>query len=580
MKILINYVLFIVLLYNNFLFAFLKDFGLDEINYEKYGYFENLNTEYYRYVLLDEIGLCAVLGEGIYPNIWAIFSNPIYYEKERQGLLHGIRWHFLEMDDLSLIYCKWAASSQEDYPTIQFYIAEIFEKAGYIKQAIKAYYSILVFFPNATLNIYEDEFIYLGEEALNRIKYLTNKYKKLKLEIVDAKIEIKNKFDKDKKNDIFYINPGRIVKQKNNIQTYRLADNSIQKEKIFQNKDIILRKYKSGHWQLLVNQVPFVIKAVLYSPIKIGDSINSDNYVDWTIDDENNNKKADAPFDMKFNNRNTGDFTLMRKMGLNTIVLDIEVEDTNILKLLFNKYMIRVIYKIYIDLNEYYNLDDNQIKLKLQNIIDKHKKEKYLFMWALSFFSENEYYSENDRDVDNYILIDKIANLFKSLDNNHPLIFANKKLYNLDIFETNNYLNNFDIFEIDTFNTFRGFGHSFWADLEEYINLPILVQYGFSSFENDTDDLDRKLISYHKNSWEDIEANLYGYGRGICIGGIIFEWVDNWWRIGKPNKQEKILNKNKYDDFFGMCIQKDIMRREVKDSYLFYKEKWREFKYV
>src|SRR5574344_2278085 len=133
MRLLIFFMFFFC--FNNFLYSYLRDMGVDDIvHYEKYGYFENLNKDNYKYVLLDERGLSESLGEGIYPNIWSVFANPLYTEYLNLGMLEGNRWDFLFFQNMSLAYIKWASSAQEDYAVKQFYISEIFEKSGLIKQ--------------------------------------------------------------------------------------------------------------------------------------------------------------------------------------------------------------------------------------------------------------------------------------------------------------------------------------------------------------------------------------------------------------------------------------------------------------
>jgi hypothetical protein len=565
MRLLIFFMFFFC--FNNFLYSYLRDMGVDDIvHYEKYGYFENLNKDNYKYVLLDERGLSESLGEGIYPNIWSVFANPLYTEYLNLGMLEGNRWDFLFFQNMSLAYIKWASSAQEDYAVKQFYISEIFEKSGLIKQAIKSYYSILVFFPKETLDVYSSiysrDFIYLGEESLNRIKFLTSKYKKLNIDIVDAKVDIEHKFDNDKKNDVFSINPGRLIYNKNLNENFNSSDLIEQKK----YKNIVINKYKNGHWQLFVDNKPFIVKAVYYSPLKMGDKLYSS---DWTLEDENKNGKIDAPFDVKIKGKRSGDFYLMKKMGVNTVFLDSNVSNKNILKLLYKKYGIRVVFKITINLKDYQK-NKTKIQKKIIKIIDSHKYEKYLFMWEISFIEKNI----DNKKENSFYIINEIAKFIKILDKDHPIILTNKGLKNLDLISGIDYKNNFDILKIDTYNSSRGFGYSFWKDLRRKIDLPILPQTAISFIE------DNDILIAHKNIWKDVENNIFGKGFGNCIGIIIFEWLDNWARVGKINKQEKVLIKDKYDDFFGIFSQQSRFDRKPKSTYFFYKEKWKEFRYV
>ena len=40
---------------------------------------------------------------------------------------------------------------------------------------------------------------------------------------------------------------------------------------------------------------------------------------------------------------------------------------------------------------------------------------------------------------------------------------------------------------------------------------------------------------YLRGNWDDIEWNLGGGpGVGNAIGGVLFEWMDEWWKAGAP----------------------------------------------
>ena len=61
---------------------------------------------------------------------------------------------------------------------------------------------------------------------------------------------------------------------------------------------------------------------------------------------------------------------------------------------------------------------------------------------------------------------------------------------------------------------------------------PVLItEYGGSYADGLNED---RQAAYHKNCWHDILKNRAGHHTGNSIGGMAFEWVDEWWKTGKP----------------------------------------------
>ena len=88
-------------------------------------------------------------------------------------------------------------------------------------------------------------------------------------------------------------------------------------------------KYDSGHWQLLVDNKPFLIKGMSYMPTRVGQSPDDGTLVDWMKEDDNHDGVISAPYESWVdkngdNKRNAdepvvGDFSLMKAMGVNTL---------------------------------------------------------------------------------------------------------------------------------------------------------------------------------------------------------------------------------------------------------------------
>ena len=83
------------------------------------------------------------------------------------------------------------------------------------------------------------------------------------------------------------------------------------------------------HWQLFVNDEPYVIQGITYAPTKIGQSPDKGTLANWMEEDTDGNGRIDGPYDSWVDaNRNNeqdedelvvGDFQLMKDRGVNTL---------------------------------------------------------------------------------------------------------------------------------------------------------------------------------------------------------------------------------------------------------------------
>ena len=179
----------------------------------------------------------------------------------------------------------------------------------------------------------------IGKASLYRIKYLLREHPELGLKLEGASIEIEGGLDNDIRNDVFIVNPGKLVKIKlwDKMVCPKTEACLIKPRKL--GKIVETRggdkakvvKYENGDWQILVDNKPFMIKGITYGPTKVGESPDKGTQQNWTLQDTNEDGIIDAPFEawvdlndnfvQDLEEQGVGDFELMKDMGVNCIRL-------------------------------------------------------------------------------------------------------------------------------------------------------------------------------------------------------------------------------------------------------------------
>lgn len=582
------------------------------VDYEKYGRFLNRGTNKYRYEIKDKKGLNAAVGEGVYPNN-TVFFDPVFEKLEKEKKLKGSQWDFINTDDFVANFYKWATIGEE--PGVRlFYTAMALEKAGLFKEAIKAYYAIVVHFPSSVGWTYWQTPWYPGKVAIYKIKYLCRRHPELDVHLEGTRIKIINGFDNDISNDIFVIEPGKLE--------IKSQKSKIEKQVFQKNKKIIksvggehirLIQFVDKNWQLFVDSKPYFIQGMNYSPTKIGQSPDDGSLRNWMGEDVNKNGLADGPYDAWVdengdnkkdkNEKAVGDFQLMKEMGVNTLRIYHHPYTINkkLLRDLYEKYNIMVIMGDFLGAYtigsgaEWYKGTDysNPMQQKrmlesVQKMVEEFKDEPYILLWLLG--NENNYGIANNAKENPevfYRFVNQAAKLIHQLDPRHPVAICNGDVLFLDIFAQE--CPDVDIFACNVYRGNYGFG-SLWKDVRDFVDKPVFIsEYGCPAYmqEKSEEIAQEKQAEYHQGCWEDIRDNAAFFeGAGNSLGGVVFEWLDEWWKSYNPSEHN--INRNfagpfsdgwMHEEWLGICGQGDGSHspylRQLRKSYYFYQKMWR-----
>ncbi len=591
--------------------------GKDKIiDYTKYGKFLNVGTENYHYSITNLKGLTEAVGEGIYPNTTDIYKNPRYQELKKLGRLSGNHWDYVNSDDLEAAFFKWV-TAPEPWGVRLFYLGIIFERAKMYYEALKAYHALIVHYPNTIAWTYWQTPWYPGQAAIAKIRHIIRTHPDLNLSDMWMKIQVQNGYDNDPKNDVFITYPGKIVekslidKAKESLQIDKVALG--KEKKRVGNGKVRLVQYENDHWQLFVDDKPFIIKGITYSPTKIGQSPDKGTLANWMTEDTNNNGLADGPYDSWVDaNKNNqqdkdepviGDFQLMKEMGVNTLRLYHHPLPPNkeLLRKMHKQYGFYVIMGDFLgkytmgsgaswfEGTDYDNPEHRKNMMEsVKKMVEEYKDEPYILMWLLG--NENNYgvASNADKKPESYFkFTNEVAQMIKSIDKNHPVAVGNGDTLFLDVFGKN--APDVDIFAANVYRGDYGFG-SFWEQVQEASGKPTFIsEYGCPGYAKHMtlDEAEEAQAEYHSGNWTDIEDNTAGMAHGVgnALGGIVFEWTDEWWKNYEPYMHDKKSDAigpfpggYYHEEWFGITSQGNgthsPFMRQLRKAYFTYKELW------
>ncbi len=599
------------------------------VNYEAYGEFQGIGTGDYEYKITDRNGLSVAVGEGIYPSS-SVYRDPAFKTLQSANKLTGSHWDFTNLDEHQLSFYKWATAAES--PGVkQYYTALALEKAGKITHALKAYYAVAVHYPRQIGWTYFHTPIYYGKIAMDQIEYLTRKHPELGLKYMDFELEIKNGDNLDISDDEFTaINPGRFVKrtERNEEKLTDLTQLRVTQE--VGGEHVKLVQFDNGHWQIRVDGKPILVKATAYEPTTVGESTHDNTRQDWMNKDSNENGLIDGPHEAWVDeNRNNykdphetavGDFKLLKEMGVNALRHYHHASNKEILRELYTQHGIMAVigdlmgmYGVGSGATWYEGTDYTNpahleaMRESIKTMVMEHKDEDYLLFWVLS--NEGNYgfvgNPEGEKLADRmglgshgkrqyremYQFANEMALMIKELDPNHPVAFSNGEV--VFVQEIGRAMPDVDIFGVNAYRGKDGFGHSFWNDIKKYTHKPVfLTEYGCPAFHNRKSFEEAELLQaeYHRGNWENIVYNRAGSGAGNALGGVAYEYVDEWWKAGPAPEFDPYLQETvgdfkanfpdgwMHEEWLGLTSQGDgtdsPFMRQLRPAYNYYKEAW------
>ncbi|MFH1460679.1 MAG: hypothetical protein ABIG64_09975 [Candidatus Omnitrophota bacterium] len=372
---------------------------------------------------------------------------------------------------------------------------------------------------------------------------------------------------------------------------------------------ITIAKLKNGHYQLLIAKNPFIIKGVCYAPIPIGKShlfnFMCDLQKPWVIDGE-----------------------LMKDMGVNTIRIYQPGDELSgckdLISDLYNMYGIRTILGHSLGFWDYppANYADKDFRKQIEEnvieVVNYFKDVPGLLMWNLG--NENNYsfdgrlnpWSSPELDAMDsfgkrrdarariyYSFVNDLAKKIKAIDPKHLVALGNGEHVGLKI--AAEYCPDIDALGCIVYRG-KVFGN-FFKEVKRKFDLPvILTEFGCDAYNMVKAEEDQSnQAKFLKSQWLDLEKNLAGTDKGMgnCLGGVIFEWTDEWWKTSDCDRNSWFIHdtaagwgmgsydfdakagKNMNEEWFGIValseeLEAGINKRKPRKAFYVLRQLWNE----
>jgi len=373
---------------------------------------------------------------------------------------------------------------------------------------------------------------------------------------------------------------------------------------------IYIRKLKNSHYQLIVEAKPYIVRGVSYNPIPIGKNYEYDWWQDpnkpWLLDGK-----------------------LMQEMGINTVrfyqVGNNPESVKEVIRDLYQKFGIRTILGHWLGFWEYpcplYGDKDfrERIKKEVLEMVNLYKDEPGILMWILG--NENNYSfsgrvnpwssEEIDKEPDPklkrflrakiyYSFINELVKEIHKIDPKHPVALGNGELIGLEV--AKDFCPDIDLVACIIYRG-KTFGNLF-NSLKTTFDKPILIaEFGADAYDAYLKKEDQNMQAFFLESqWRQIYQNLAKNkeGAGNCLGAVMFEWQDEWWKHNEYDPQGWSIhdteagwsnssyyfdikapkNMNMNEEWFGIVaiseeLENNLNKRLPRKAYYVIREFWK-----
>ncbi len=595
------------------------------VDYEKFGRFTHEGEENFACEVTDPAGLEAALGDGVYPSR-SIEKDPEYQKFVEAHPKINV-WEYAYAPVVRDSFYAWCQFHDFDGKTGEgaklFFIGETLREAGLLNQALKSYYALIVNFPKTVVWSGDGGFYwYPAPEAVSRIRKICATTPELGLSYEGGFVDIDYSLEGKPELDRVKVWPGRFVK------AAPLAPDRAA-FKITESRGrgkVRVVQYNNRDWELLVEGKPFVVKGVTYSLSTVGESAHARNLKPWmTVDRDHNSKNdgmSDSWVDKNHNNLQDpdeptiGDAELLKQMGANTLRIYHQVAgDGRYDPGEYDKPLMRSLNReqgIYFIMGDFlgaYTVGSGadwklgtdytdpaqreRMKQSVRDMVLDHRSEPYVLMWLLGNENQHPHSKTNAHDHPEIYakFLNEVARMIHELDPDHPVAVCNLNSHGLK--DLGKFAPQIDIYGANVYSGAYSMG-SIWQLVKRYFDRPILfTEMGADAYMTGKGPDEEGQSDYFLQNWEDICLNLAGRrGEGNGIGGVVFEWMDEWWKgtqknsWGNPDTHETDCdNPNApYDDgcsneeWFGIFGQGDGVSspflREPRKIYDTMKQVW------